>query len=69
VPPAGRLRVPDTPQTHIVEALGALVKKGELNAGFLNVESEFAAMSAVIGASVTGARTPIPPPPARGCST
>ncbi|MGH3277857.1 MAG: hypothetical protein ACRDNW_01800 [Trebonia sp.] len=38
---------PITPQTHIVEALGALVKKGELNAGFLNVESEFAAMSAV----------------------
>jgi pyruvate ferredoxin oxidoreductase alpha subunit len=48
---------PITPQTHIVEALGALVKKGELNAGFLNVESEFAAMSAVIGASATGART------------
>jgi pyruvate ferredoxin oxidoreductase alpha subunit len=48
---------PITPQTHIVEALGALVKKGELNAGFLNVESEFAAMSAVIGASAVGART------------
>jgi pyruvate ferredoxin oxidoreductase alpha subunit len=47
---------PITPQTHIVEALGALVKKGELNAGFLNVESEFAAMSAVIGASAAGAR-------------
>jgi pyruvate ferredoxin oxidoreductase alpha subunit len=48
---------PITPQTHIIEALGALVKKGELNAGFLNVESEFAAMSAVIGASAAGART------------
>jgi pyruvate/2-oxoacid:ferredoxin oxidoreductase alpha subunit len=48
---------PITPQTHIVEALGTLVKKGELNAGFLNVESEFAAMSAVIGASAAGART------------
>ncbi len=47
---------PITPQTHIVEALGALVKKGDLNAGFLNVESEFAAMSAVIGASAAGAR-------------
>jgi pyruvate ferredoxin oxidoreductase alpha subunit len=47
---------PITPQTHIVEALGSLVKKGELNAGFLNVESEFAAMSAVIGASAAGAR-------------
>jgi pyruvate ferredoxin oxidoreductase alpha subunit len=47
---------PITPQTHIVEALSALVKRGELNAGFLNVESEFAAMSAVIGASAAGAR-------------
>jgi pyruvate ferredoxin oxidoreductase alpha subunit len=47
---------PITPQTHIVEALGGKVKKGELNAAFLNVESEFAAMSAVIGASATGAR-------------
>src|ERR1700751_134900 len=47
---------PITPQTHIVEALGALVKKGDLNSSFLNVESEFAAMSAVIGASAAGAR-------------
>jgi pyruvate ferredoxin oxidoreductase alpha subunit len=48
---------PITPQTHIVEALGTLVKKGDLNSSFLNVESEFAAMSAVIGASATGARS------------
>jgi pyruvate ferredoxin oxidoreductase alpha subunit len=47
---------PITPQTHIVEALGAKVKKGELNAEFLNVESEFAAMSVAIGASAAGAR-------------
>jgi pyruvate ferredoxin oxidoreductase alpha subunit len=47
---------PITPQTRIVEALGAMVKKGELNARFLNVESEFAAMSAVIGAEAAGAR-------------
>jgi pyruvate ferredoxin oxidoreductase alpha subunit len=47
---------PITPQTHIVEALGAMVKKGDLTAEFLNVESEFAAMSAVIGASAAGAR-------------
>jgi pyruvate ferredoxin oxidoreductase alpha subunit len=47
---------PITPQTHIVEALGAMVKKEELNASFMNVESEFAAMSAVIGASAVGAR-------------
>src|SRR5487761_138262 len=48
---------PITPQTHIVEALSANRKRGELAAEFLNVESEFAAMSAVIGASAAGART------------
>jgi pyruvate ferredoxin oxidoreductase alpha subunit len=48
---------PITPQTHIVEALSAKVKKGELAAEFLNVELEFAALSAVIGASAAGART------------
>jgi pyruvate ferredoxin oxidoreductase alpha subunit len=47
---------PITPQTHIVEALSAMVKTGELNAEFLNVESEFAAMSVAIGASAAGAR-------------
>src|SRR5580704_3792604 len=47
---------PITPQTHIVEALGAMVKKGELNAEFLNVESEFAALSVAIGGSATCAR-------------
>ena len=48
---------PITPQTHIVEALGSLVKEGQLNAGFMNVESEFAACSVAIGASAAGART------------
>lgn len=48
---------PITPQTHIVETLSEIVKKGELgNCQFINVESEFAAMSCVIGASATGAR-------------
>ena len=47
---------PITPQTHIVEALSAKVKAGELAAEFLNVESEFAAMSVAIGASAAGAR-------------
>jgi pyruvate ferredoxin oxidoreductase alpha subunit len=47
---------PITPQTHIVEALSAMVKTGELSAEFLNVESEFAAMSVAIGASAAGAR-------------
>jgi pyruvate ferredoxin oxidoreductase alpha subunit len=47
---------PITPQTHIVEALSAMVKRGDLAAEFLNVESEFAALSVAIGASATGAR-------------
>jgi pyruvate ferredoxin oxidoreductase alpha subunit len=47
---------PITPQTHIVEALSAMVKTDQLKAEFLNVESEFAAMSVAIGASAAGAR-------------
>ncbi len=48
---------PITPQTHIVEDLSQIVKKGALgNCQYINVESEFAAMSCVIGASATGAR-------------
>lgn len=48
---------PITPQTHIVEGVGALVKSGELeNCEFINVESEFAALSVAIGASAAGAR-------------
>ena len=49
---------PISPQTHIVEGLSQLVKSGELkNCEFINVESEFAAMSVAIGSSATGART------------
>lgn len=49
---------PISPQTHIVEGLGELVKSGELaDCEFINVESEFAAMSVAIGASATGARS------------
>ena len=49
---------PISPQTHIVEALGELVKTGALSpCEFINVESEFAAMSVAIGASAAGART------------
>jgi len=48
---------PISPQTHIVENLSQLVKGGELApCEFVNVESEFAAMSVAIGASATGAR-------------
>ena len=63
---------PITPQTHIVEGLGEMVKTGELdNCEFINVESEFAALSVAIGSSAAGARTvsgseaswkPVPPP-------
>jgi pyruvate ferredoxin oxidoreductase alpha subunit len=49
---------PISPQTHIVEGLSQLVKTGELApCEFVNVESEFAAMSVAIGASAAGART------------
>ncbi len=49
---------PITPQTHIVEDLGARVKSGSLKpCEFINVESEFAALSVAIGASATGARS------------
>ena len=48
---------PISPQTHIVEALSELVKTGRLApCEFINVESEFAAMSVAIGASAAGAR-------------
>ncbi len=49
---------PISPQTHIVENLSQLVKAGDLSpCEFVNVESEFAAMSVAIGASATGARS------------
>jgi pyruvate ferredoxin oxidoreductase alpha subunit len=48
---------PITPQTHIVERLSELVKAGDLQGcEFINVESEFAALSVAIGASAAGAR-------------
>ncbi|MFZ3059344.1 MAG: pyruvate synthase subunit PorA [Candidatus Methanoperedens sp.] len=48
---------PITPQTHIVEDLAQFVADGEMNCEYMNVESEFSAISALIGASATGART------------
>ena len=49
---------PISPQTHIVEGLSRLVKSGALSpCEFVNVESEYAAMSVAIGASATGARS------------
>ncbi len=48
---------PITPQTHIVEGLGEMVTAGSLaGCEFLNVESEFGALSVAIGASSAGAR-------------
>jgi len=49
---------PISPQTHIVEALGEMVREESLTqCEFINVESEFAAMSVAIGASAAGARS------------
>ncbi len=49
---------PITPQTHIVEGIGDLVRTGEIqNCEFINVESEFAALSVAIGSSSAGARS------------
>lgn len=48
---------PISPQTHIVEKLGSLTRQGKIgDCEYINVESEFAAMSVAIGASVAGAR-------------
>ncbi len=49
---------PITPQTHIVEDLGTMVKAGGIeNCQFMLVESEFGALSACIGSSAAGARS------------
>jgi len=48
---------PITPQTHIVEGVGEMVKSGELaGCGSSMSKSEFAAMSVAIGASAAGSR-------------
>lgn len=49
---------PITPQTHIVEDLSQFMADGEIpNCEYINVESEFSAISALVGASAAGART------------
>ena len=48
---------PITPQTHIAECLSQFKADGELTGESINVESEFAALSCLIGASAIGART------------
>ena len=47
---------PITPQTSIVETLARRVFEGSLPAQMIPVESEHSALSAVVGASLTGAR-------------
>jgi len=48
---------PISPQTHIIEAIGAMVKAGDLRGcEYINADSEMAAMSGAIGASAAGAR-------------
>ena len=48
---------PISPQTHIVEGVARLVREGEVGrCEYLNVDSEFSALSACIGAAATGAR-------------
>ena len=48
---------PITPQTHIVEALADMTANGAIDCDYITVESEFAALSACLGASATGSRT------------
>ncbi len=49
---------PITPQTHIVEDLSQFIADGEIdNCEFITIESEFSALSALVGASAAGART------------
>ncbi|WP_370571647.1 pyruvate synthase subunit PorA [Methanomethylovorans sp.] len=49
---------PITPQTHIVEDLSQFIADGEIpNCEYINVESEFSALSALVGSSAVGARS------------
>ena len=47
---------PITPQTHIVENLSQMVANGELDSEFLTVDSEFSALSLLIGSTACGGR-------------
>ncbi|MFH1127616.1 MAG: pyruvate ferredoxin oxidoreductase [archaeon] len=54
--PALTVAYPITPQTHIVEALAKFIADGKLDARHIEVESEFSAISAVVGGSAAGSR-------------
>lgn len=47
---------PITPQTEIIETIADYVESGEMNTKYIPVESEHSAMTACIGASITGSR-------------
>ncbi|RLI76743.1 pyruvate ferredoxin oxidoreductase [Archaeoglobales archaeon] len=47
---------PITPQTSIVEKLAEMVENSELDAEFVRVESEYTALSVILGAITAGAR-------------
>jgi pyruvate ferredoxin oxidoreductase alpha subunit len=47
---------PITPQTHIVENLSQMVADGELDSEFLTVDSEFSALSVLVGVIAAGGR-------------
>lgn len=55
--PAVVAAYPITPQTEIVEQIAEYVTAGEMDARYIPVESEHSAMTACIGASVTGVRS------------
>lgn len=48
---------PITPQTVVVERLSEMASNGDLDAVYVHVESEHAALSCALGAAATGART------------
>jgi len=56
IKPAVVAAYPITPQTHIVEKISDFVADGDLRTEYVRVESEFAAISASLGASATGVR-------------
>jgi len=57
IKPAVVAAYPITPQTHVVERISDFVADGDLKTEYVRVESEFAAISACLGASATGVRT------------
>ncbi|MEM1927315.1 MAG: ferredoxin oxidoreductase [Acidilobaceae archaeon] len=48
---------PITPQTAVAEKLSEFIANGEMDAELIHVESEHSALSALVGAAATGART------------